>query len=106
MLNLLGRTWRPSPAFPHESMSGSVVYKIRPPVKRVEFKAKSTTRGTRFKQFTVKSKPSPPRGCGPPISKRFRPTEVEPVEQRESDEPLLQSKGKVSSKLSMMQHGG
>ena len=76
-------------------MSGSVVHKIRPPVKRVEFKAKLTTRGPRFKQFTVKSKPSPPRA--PPISKRFHPTEVEPVEQGEFDEPLLQKKGKVSS---------
>jgi hypothetical protein len=76
-------------------MSGSVVHKIPPLVKRVEFKEKSTTRGIRFKQSTVKAKLSPSRTP----SKRSHPslTEVESVDQGEFDEPLLQYKGKVSS---------
>jgi hypothetical protein len=76
-------------------MSGSVVHKIRPLVKRVEFKEKSTTRGIRFKQSTVKVKHSPSRSP----SKRSHPshTEVESVDQGAFGEPLLQYKGKVSS---------
>jgi hypothetical protein len=96
-LNLQARTWRQlgdaHPPFP--TMSGSVVHKIPPLVKRVEFKEKSTTRGIRFKQSTVKAKLSPSRTP----SKRSHPslTEVESVDQGEFDEPLLQYKGKVSS---------
>ena len=74
-------------------MSGSVVHRICPLVKRVEFKEKSTTRGTRLKQSTVKAKLSPSRA--PP--KRSHPAEVESVDQGEFDKPLLQYKGKVSS---------
>ena len=94
ILNLQARTWR-HPPFP--TMSGSVVHKIPPLVKRVEFKEKSTTRGIRFKQSTVKAKLSPSRSP----SKRSHPslTEVESVDQGEFDEPLLQYKGKVSSKV-------
>jgi hypothetical protein len=74
-------------------MSGSVLHKIRPRLKRVEFREKSTTRGTLFKQSPVKEKPSPSRA--PP--KRSDPVEVESIWQDEFDEPLLQHKGKVSS---------
>jgi hypothetical protein len=73
-------------------MSGSVLHKIRPCIKRVEFREKSTTRGTRFKQSPVKAKPSPSRA--PP--KRSNPVEVEESGNWQ-DEPLLQYKGKVSS---------
>jgi hypothetical protein len=77
-------------------MPGTVVHKIRPAVKRVEFKEKFTTRGTYFKQSTVKPKPSPSRTP----SKRPHPPEVGRFEQGGGfDEPLLQSKGKVSPKL-------
>jgi hypothetical protein len=76
-------------------MPGTVVHKICPPVKRVEFKEKLTTRGTYFKQFTVKAKPSPSRTP----SKRPHPPEIARFEQGGGfDEPLLQSKGKVSPK--------
>ena len=76
-------------------MSGRVVHKIPPLVKRVEFNEKSTTRGIRFKQSTVKTKLSPSRAP----SKRSHPslTAVETIDQGEFDEPLLQYKGKVSS---------
>ncbi len=80
---------------PLPTMSGSVVHKIPPLVKRVEFKEKSTTRGIRFKQSTVKAKLSPSRAP----SKRSHPslTKIESVDQGEFDEPLIQYKGKVSS---------
>jgi hypothetical protein len=75
-------------------MSGSVVHKIRPLVKRVEFKEKSTSRGTRFKQTTVKAKLSPSH-ASPKRSSHL--AGFESVDQGEFDEPLLQYKGKVSS---------
>jgi hypothetical protein len=74
-------------------MPGSTVHKIRPPVKRVEFKEKMTTRGTHFTQSTVKAKPSPSRSP----SKRSHPAEVESADQGGFGEPLLQYKGKVGS---------
>jgi hypothetical protein len=75
-------------------MAGSVFHKIRPPVKRVEFKEKSTTRGIRFIQSTVKTKASPQRS---PL-KRSQPAEVDGSDQHGFDdsEPLVQSRGKVS----------
>jgi CxC2 like cysteine cluster associated with KDZ transposases len=75
------------------STMGTVVHKIRPAVKRVKFKEKSTTRGTYFKQSTVKATPSPLRSP----SKRARTPAIERFEQGGFVEPLLQSKGKVSS---------
>jgi hypothetical protein len=74
-------------------MSGSVLHKIHPRVKRVEFREKPTTRGIRFKQSTIKENLSPSRA--PP--KCSNPVEVESVWQDEFDEPLLRYKGKVSS---------
>ena len=73
-------------------MSGTVVYKIRSPVKRVIFEEKPTTRGIRFRQHTVKAKPlrSP--------SKRTEHDEAESFDHRGFDnpEPLIHSHGKVS----------
>jgi hypothetical protein len=74
-------------------MPGSVVYKIRPPVKRVVFTERTTTRGTHFRQSTVKAPSSPLRTP----SKRSQPTGIENFEQGTFDEPLIQHKGKVSS---------
>jgi len=75
-------------------MTGSVFHKIRPPVKRVEFKEKSTTRGIHFIQSTVKTKALPLRSP----SKRSQPAEVDDFNQHGFSglEPLVQSRGKVS----------
>jgi len=74
-------------------MSGTVVYKIRSPVKRVIFEEKPTTRGIRFKQRTVKAKP-----LRSPLKRTKHPEDAESFDHRGFDnpEPLIQSQGKVS----------
>jgi len=74
-------------------MPGSVVYKIRGGVKRVEYKEKLTTRGTRFRQTTVKTRPSPSHS---PSKLNLQFADVETFEQDGFDEPLIRHKGKVS----------
>jgi hypothetical protein len=72
-------------------MAGTLIYKIRPPVKRVEFKVKNTTRGTRYKQSTLKTKSSPLRSPSKPS-----PTSNVYDFEDGFDAPLIQHKGKVS----------
>jgi hypothetical protein len=76
-------------------MAGTVIYKIRSPVKRVEFTAKHTTRGIRYKQSTLKTNSplrSPSKPSGPSLATS---TGAHDFEDR-FDEPLIQYKGKVS----------
>jgi hypothetical protein len=74
-------------------MSASVIYKIPSRIKRVVFTERRTTRGTRFKQSTVKAPRSPLRSP----SKRSQLADDENFEQGGFDEPLIQHKSKVSS---------
>jgi len=76
-------------------MRGSVIYKARPPVKRVVFKAKDTTRGARFRQYTVQPPSVPLRSP----SKPSQPVDVEVFESGGYDEPLIQHKSKVCLKF-------
>jgi hypothetical protein len=75
---------------PRFAMVGTVFHPIRSPVKRVTFEAKQTTRGIRYKQSPVKSKPSPLRRP----SKNAQPAQVE-IPEDVFSEPLIQYKGKV-----------
>jgi len=74
-------------------MAGTVIHKIRSPVKRVEFKVKHTTRGTHYKQSILKTKTSPLRT---PTSKRNLAANVDDHFEGGFNEPLIQHKGKVS----------